>query len=328
MAHALLPIAVLTLIWGCNWPVLKIGVTEIAPLTFRSLTLPFAALGMFAVARWSGESIAHSARVVGPRRDPRVLQHRGLERLRAVRRAAAARGPQRDPRLHDADLGHADRDRSCCTSRSSRARSSACCWACRHGRCCWATTSATSDPTPIGALLILIAAISWACGTVLLRKWKPPFAQNTLSGWMMLLGWLPLAMLAPFFDPHPPSYLTHAVGQGVVRDRLQHLPRRNDRALGVVHARAHAAGGGVVVVVAAGAGRRRVRRHAVPGRTSRRRRIHRAGAGAGVAVFGAVPADAGKPVTAATGRPASRKRSSPGRFHGAEPVGTDSQSGG
>src|SRR4249919_2853766 len=57
MAHAVLPILVLTLVWGCNWPVLKIAVTEIAPLTFRSLTLPFAALGMFAITRWSGESI-------------------------------------------------------------------------------------------------------------------------------------------------------------------------------------------------------------------------------------------------------------------------------
>ena len=26
----------------------------------------------------------------------------------------------------------------------------------------------------------------WAIGTVLLRKWKPPIPQNTLSGWMML----------------------------------------------------------------------------------------------------------------------------------------------
>ena len=43
----------------------------------------------------------------------------------------------------------------------------------------------------------------WAIGTVLLRKWQPPIAQNTLSGWMMLLGWLPLALLAPLFDPQP-----------------------------------------------------------------------------------------------------------------------------
>ena len=41
---------------------LKIGVTEIAPLTFRALTLPFAAMGMLLVARWSGGSHPHAAR--------------------------------------------------------------------------------------------------------------------------------------------------------------------------------------------------------------------------------------------------------------------------
>ncbi len=55
------------------------------------------------------------------------------------------------------------------------------------------------ERTPVAALLILGAAIAWAFGTVLLRKWKLPLPQNTLSGWMMLLGWLPLVILAPFF---------------------------------------------------------------------------------------------------------------------------------
>jgi drug/metabolite transporter (DMT)-like permease len=56
---------------------------------------------------------------------------------------------------------------------------------------------------PLGAMLILTAAVAWALGTVLLRKWKPPVPQNTLSGWMMLAGWLPLAIAAPFFDSQP-----------------------------------------------------------------------------------------------------------------------------
>jgi drug/metabolite transporter (DMT)-like permease len=56
---------------------------------------------------------------------------------------------------------------------------------------------------PFGALMILGAAIAWAMGTVLLRKWKLPVAQNALSGWMMLLGSIPLAALAPLFDPQP-----------------------------------------------------------------------------------------------------------------------------
>jgi len=57
LSRSLLPIAILALIWGCNWPVLKLGVAELPPLTFRGLTLPFAALGMLAVAYLSGDVI-------------------------------------------------------------------------------------------------------------------------------------------------------------------------------------------------------------------------------------------------------------------------------
>jgi len=56
---------------------------------------------------------------------------------------------------------------------------------------------------PFGVAMILTAAVMWAIGTVLLRKWKPQFPQNALSGWMMILGWLPIVALAPFFDPRP-----------------------------------------------------------------------------------------------------------------------------
>src|SRR5438309_855577 len=56
-ARAAVPIGILTLVWGCNWPILKMGVTELAPLTFRALTLPFAGLGLLLVAHWSGDSI-------------------------------------------------------------------------------------------------------------------------------------------------------------------------------------------------------------------------------------------------------------------------------
>jgi drug/metabolite transporter (DMT)-like permease len=56
---------------------------------------------------------------------------------------------------------------------------------------------------PVGGLLIIGAAMSWGFGTVLLRRWAPPLPQNTLTGWMMLVGWIPLVIAAPLFDPHP-----------------------------------------------------------------------------------------------------------------------------
>ena len=121
------------------------------------------------------------------------------------------------------------------------------------------------ERTPVAALLILGASIAWAFGTVLLRKWKVPLPQNTLSGWMMLLGWLPLVILAPFFA----CSRSRRPRRRLVRDPLQHFPRRHARTLGVVHARAHASGRRFVDVVAAGPDRRRVRGNAVLGRAPR-----------------------------------------------------------
>jgi drug/metabolite transporter (DMT)-like permease len=212
MAHALLPILVLTLVWGCNWPVLKIGVTEVAPLTFRALTLPVAALGMFLITRWSGESI----------RIPRAWWGRvatlaflniagwngfvlfGVQHLPAGRSAIIAYTMPIWSTLIAMAVLNEPLDRRKFVGLGLGILGMAILLGddIRH-----------IGTAPTYALMILTAAVLWALGTVLLRKWKPPFAQNALSGWMMLLGWLPLAILAPFFDPHPASYLTTLSGK-------------------------------------------------------------------------------------------------------------------
>jgi drug/metabolite transporter (DMT)-like permease len=208
LAHAFLPIAILTLVWGCNWPVLKIGVSEISPLTFRAITIPFAALGMLLVAKRSGDSI----------RMPREWWGRlawlaffniagwnalvlfGLQQLPAGRTAIIAytmpiwatlvamvvlHEPLNGRKIVGLLLGTLGMVALLGED-------------IRHIR-----------SAPIGALLILCAAILWAIGTVLLRKWKPPMPQNAMSGWMMLMGWLPIAVAAPFFETHPASSLLH-----------------------------------------------------------------------------------------------------------------------
>jgi drug/metabolite transporter (DMT)-like permease len=211
-ANTLLPILLLTVVWGCNWPVLKIGVSEIAPLTFRALTLVFAALGMFLVTHWSGESI----------RIPRAWWGRvailaflniagwngfvlfGVQQLPAGRSAIIAYTMPIWATLIAMVVLHEPLNRRKIVGLLLGMVGMALLLGddIRHIR-----------TAPTGALLILAAAILWACGTVLLRKWKPPFAQNALSGWMMLLGWLPLAILAPFLDPNPASYLTTLSGK-------------------------------------------------------------------------------------------------------------------
>jgi len=201
-AATLFPVAVLTLIWGFNWPILKMGVTEIAPLTFRALTLPFAALGMLGVAHWSGNSV----------RIPRVLW--GKVAALALFNIACWNGlvlfgVQQLPAGRSAILAYTMPIWAVFFSLALLSEPLG--WRRIAGMALGMLGMALllSDDirhfqrAPTAALLILGAAIGWALGTVLLRKWKMPIAQNTLSGWMMLLGWIPIALLAPMFATEP-----------------------------------------------------------------------------------------------------------------------------
>jgi len=201
-AASLLPVAVLTLVWGCNWPVLKLGVSEIAPLTFRALTLPFAALGMFAVAALSGDAL----------RIPPALRGKvallalfnitgwnalvlfGLQQLPAGRSVIVAYTMPVWSVLFSLALLHEPLSKRKIAGLAL-------------GMAGMATLLGEEirhvERAPTAVLLILGAAVSWAFGTVLLRKWKLPMPQNVLSGWLMLLGWIPIALLAPLFATGP-----------------------------------------------------------------------------------------------------------------------------
>ena len=204
MLRAVFPITVLTLVWGCNWPVLKMGVAELAPLTFRGLTLPLAALGLLLVARASGDSI-RVPRAWWPKFAVLALLNIsgwnglvlfGVQQLPAGRSAILAFTMPIWATMIAAVFLH---------ERLSRQKLAGLVLGVSGMAVLLGEQISVVRAAPFGALMILGAAISWAIGTVLLRKWQPRIAQNTLSGWMMLLGWIPLAVLAPLFDPQPLS---------------------------------------------------------------------------------------------------------------------------
>jgi drug/metabolite transporter (DMT)-like permease len=51
-------LVLLTILWGLNWPVMKTGVSAIAPMTFRSLSMILALPMLWWMIRAAGESIA------------------------------------------------------------------------------------------------------------------------------------------------------------------------------------------------------------------------------------------------------------------------------
>jgi drug/metabolite transporter (DMT)-like permease len=200
--RAALPILVLTLVWGCNWPVLKMGVAELAPLTFRAITLPFAAMGLLLVTRLSGDSI-RIPRELWPRVGALALFNIagwngfvlfGVQQLPAGRSSILAYTMPIWATLIAAFILHEPLSRRKLVGLGLGTAGMA---------VLLGEQVALVRAAPMGALLILVAAIMWAFGTVLLRKWQPPVPQNALSGWMMLLGWMPLALFAPLFDAQP-----------------------------------------------------------------------------------------------------------------------------
>jgi drug/metabolite transporter (DMT)-like permease len=201
-ASSLLQIVTLSLVWGCNWPVLKLGVSELPPLTFRASTLLFAAIGLLLVSKFSG----HSMRIPRPWWG-RVLVLAlfniagwnglilfGVQNMPAGRSAILAYTMPIWTVLIGLGLLHEPLSRRKIIGLVL-------------GMCGMLVLLGDDlhsvRRAPVGAMFILGAAITWAFGTVLLRRWKPPIPQATLTGWMMILGWIPIALSVPFFDPHP-----------------------------------------------------------------------------------------------------------------------------
>jgi len=48
----LLLLVLLTLVWGLNWPVMKLGISQVPPLTFRSLSMWLGLPVLFVAVRW------------------------------------------------------------------------------------------------------------------------------------------------------------------------------------------------------------------------------------------------------------------------------------
>ena len=200
LSRSLIPIVVLALVWGCNWPILKLGVTEMPPLTFRAYTIAFAGLGLLVIARFSGESIRVPVRLwplVAALALLNITAWNGLllfgvQQMPAGRSVILAYTMPVWATLVSVWLLH---------ERLSRRKIVGLVLGMAGLGVLLADDFTAMRGSPFGALMILAAAVTWSFGTVLLRKWKPPIPQNTLTGWMMLIGWVPIAVLAPVLDP-------------------------------------------------------------------------------------------------------------------------------
>jgi drug/metabolite transporter (DMT)-like permease len=188
-------LVLLTLVWGVNWPVMKLGVTGFPPLTFRMMCL------------WLGVPILGMALVIMkvPFRIPRThwrellvlavfnmfIWHALI--IVAVQSLSSGRA---------AILGY--------TMPMFSALLGAWVFGDQLAKRSWAGVAAASlgvvlllwhelsnlSGRPVGVLLALAAASTWALGTQLLRRTRMPVPTLAISFWMTLMTAVVISLLA------------------------------------------------------------------------------------------------------------------------------------
>lgn len=197
----------LTLVWGINWPIMKLGVSEgYPPLSFRALSmwlgLPVLALGLwilkvpFTVPRGDAEKpFRHWRELVLLASFNMFVWHGCI--ILAVTMLSSGRA---------AILGYTMPIFSAIVGAAFFAdKLSARGWLGVGSAATGVLLLLTHEfgklaGAPLGVLLALIAASTWAVGTQLLRRTTIPAATLSLSFWMTVLAAIVMSLLSTVFE--------------------------------------------------------------------------------------------------------------------------------
>ncbi len=189
----------LTIVWGINWPVMKIGVTDYPPLTFRTLSLlfgiPVLALGLVVLKVPFRMPRRHWPELLWLAATNMFVWHACI--IVAMRSLSSGRA---------AILGY--------TMPILSALIGALFFAAPLPRRGWLGVGAAAlgvvlllwheisqlAGRPVGVALALVAATTWALGTQLLRRTHIDTPTLTISFWMTVLTTGVMAVLSTLFE--------------------------------------------------------------------------------------------------------------------------------
>ncbi len=192
-------LAGLTLVWGFNWTAMKVAISEVAPFTFRTFCLGAGSAVLFAFLRAGGQPLAI------PRDQWKrlvliafftitcwnILVVFGLARIPSGRAAILAYTmPAWSIPLSILMLGERMTVRKLLGLALGMA-----------GRAPLVGDDfARLQGAPLGALLVLGAAVTWAIGTVLQKKYPVRAPLPAYTAWIMLIGGVPIYLGALAFE--------------------------------------------------------------------------------------------------------------------------------
>jgi drug/metabolite transporter (DMT)-like permease len=185
----------LTLGWGFNWPMMKITLVEMEPMRFRSLCLLFGAMGLFSIARLNGLPL------LVPQGQWRRLIAIALVNM-AGWNIFAIYGVGLMASGRAAILGYTMPVWSVLLSTwllnepFTKRRALGTVLGCAGLMLLLGEEVRAVGRSPLGALLMVGAAASWALGTVMIKRWPVSLPTSSFTGWQMLLALIPIGSLA------------------------------------------------------------------------------------------------------------------------------------
>ncbi len=181
----------LTLGWGLNWPLMKLTLAEIPVWTFRGLCVASGAIGLFVIARagrqrtrvpagqWPRLAVTAIANVTMWN----VLIGYGLMLLPSGRSAILA---------YTMPLWTVLLSRFVLHERLMPRRMLGVSLGMAGMALLIGDEFAAMEAAPVGAVLVLGAAVSWAVGTVLMRRYPTDLPTTSFTAWQLLIGGVPI----------------------------------------------------------------------------------------------------------------------------------------
>lgn len=192
-------LALLTLFWGLNWPMMKLALSELPVWSFRAACVVTGAVGLFAIARVGGLTVR-----VPAGQWPRllvtaffnisvwnVLIAYGLSQLPAGRSAILAYTMPVWVVLLSAFV---------LKERLTPRKLLGLALGISAMLLLIGSELAVLQAAPVGALLVVGAALSWSIGTVLMKRFPTQLPTTSFVAWQLAVGGLPVVIGALILD--------------------------------------------------------------------------------------------------------------------------------
>ncbi len=192
----------LTLMWGVNWPMMKLSLQQLSPLYFRAITMALGASWLFVYVAARGERMRPTGRewlTIAALGLPNVLGWHTLS-IFGVQELASGRAailgftmPIFTVLIGAAFFGERI---------TPRVRLAVVCVSVAIGLLLWHELQRLSG-RPAGVAWMLGAAACWALGTLMFRRAHLTLSPLVVTVWMLLLGSAVVWVLALSLEPPP-----------------------------------------------------------------------------------------------------------------------------